>query len=70
MKHDQIKIIQNGIWAAYTKFRETKDMKDYNNAMAELRDKVDQMDDSDMLLFFSSVAISYAGIVNKMKGWE
>ena len=70
MKHEQIKIIQNGVWSAYSKFRETKDMKQYNQAMAGLRTKVDEMNDKTMLLFFSNICISYAGIVNEMKGWE
>lgn len=70
MKHDQISLIQNGIWAAYKKFRETKDIRQFSNSLGELRDTVDQMQDEDMLLFYTTLSIAYAGIVNKMKGWE
>lgn len=62
--HEKIKDIQNAVWKAYTDFRASGDMRQYNKDVQDIIRKYD--DDKPMLNFAQNIIISWAPIINGM----
>lgn len=66
--HEKIKDIQNSFWKAYTDFNQTKDMKQYNDAIAALTQRYRH--ERTMLNFCKSLSLAWAPVINGMKEWS
>lgn len=66
--HEKIKDIQNSMWKAYTDFKESRDMRKYNQDMEKLSDRYRH--DSVMLNFCQGLIFDWAPIINSMKRWS
>ena len=63
---EDIKNIQNGFWKIYKRFTENKDMAEYNNSVRELVGKY--KGDKFLFPFCQNLAITWAPVINKLKG--
>lgn len=65
--HEKIVDIQNSFWKAYTDFRKSKDMKQYNIDTQKICERYKF--DPPMLLFCQNVIFAWAPVINNMKEW-
>lgn len=63
---EDVKNIQNGFWGLYKQFVKNKDMTEYNKNVKELVEKY--KGDEFLFPFCQNLAISWAPIINKLKG--
>ena len=63
---EDIKNIQNRFWKIYKKFTSDKNMREYNKSVKEL--VMEYRDDEFLFPFCQNLAITWAPIINRLKG--
>lgn len=63
---EDIKNIQNGFWKIYKKFISDKNMREYNKSVKEL--VMEYRGDEFLFPFCQNLAITWAPIINRLKG--
>ena len=66
--HEKIVDIQNAFWKAYTYFKKTKDVRQYNADTRKICDRY--RSDPSMLQFCQNIMLSWAPVINGMKEWS
>lgn len=67
--HEKICDIQNSFWKAYTVFRKTRDMKQYNMDIDKIIEKY-RYGDRQYLTFCQNLVVAWTPIINGIKGWS
>lgn len=63
-KMEDIKHIQNTIWAMYKGYLENHDMKEYNRKMGELAKEYHEKGDKQLLNFSQNLMVTWAPIIS------